>query len=285
MCLRQPLHDSFCLAVKEEHPVKTLLPVGIDADGFILNVARVCVQPEFQSLLADVCATLSQAAFGLHGIYLYGSVARGQAEIGVCDLDLSLILNEPPDESVLERLETARIALEQRHPQVTKVDFDIGHRAQVLALENRNSWGFWLKHHCRCVWGEDLAQHFEPFRPSRAIALAVNGDFEQALTAYLVRIEQASAEHARHRLQREASRALIRATHTLCADDEPMWPQTLEEYVALFVQQYPSMRVQIAYFLFEARNPSAECEAYSTRLRAFLSWMASAHTERNPANA
>ena len=262
-----------------------LQPAGVDADGYILTVADAPVQIEFQPLLADVCATLSQAAFGLHGIYLYGSVARGQAEVGVSDLDLSLILIEPPDAPVLERLEAARVALEQRHPHVTKIDFDIGDRAQVLTPENRNRWGFWLKHHCRCVWGDDLSLHFEPFRPSRAIALAVNGDFEQALTTYLLRIEQASSEHTRLRLQREASRALIRATHTLRADDAPMWPQTLEEYVALFVQQYPSMRVQIAYFLFEARNPSAECEAFSTRLRAFLDWMASAHRERNQANA
>ena len=262
-----------------------LQTTGVDADGFILTVADVPVQIEIQPVLADVCATLSQAAFGLHGIYMYGSVARGQAEVGVSDLDLSLILNDPPDASVLEQIETTRIALEQRHPQVTKIDFDIGHHAQVLAPENRNSWGFWLKHHCRCVWGEDLARHFDPFRSSRAIAMAVNGDFEQALTAYLVRIEQARTEHARHRLQREASRALIRATHTLRADDAHMWPHTLEEYVALFVQQYPSMRVQIAYFLFEARNPNAECEVFSTRLRAFLSWMVSVLRERNQSNA
>ncbi|WPN51604.1 nucleotidyltransferase domain-containing protein [Pseudomonas sp. P9_2] len=260
-------------------------PAGINADGYILTVADASIQSEFQPLLADICVTLSQPALGLHGIYLYGSIARGESEAGVSDLDLSLILVEPPDAPVLEQLESARLALEQRHPQVTKIDFDIGHRAQVLAPENRNSWGFWLKHHCRCIWGEDLSLHFEPFRPSRSIALAVNGDFEQALTAYLVRIEQAGTEHTRLGLQREASRALIRATHTLRAQDAQSWPQTLEDYVGLFVQHYPNMRVQIAYFLFEARNPSAEGEAFTTRLRAFLSWMVSALIERNQSDA
>ncbi|MBI6655594.1 nucleotidyltransferase domain-containing protein [Pseudomonas carnis] len=251
-------------------------PAGIDADGYILTVADGPIQPEFQPLLTDVCATLSRPEFGLHGIYLYGSIARGEGEIGTSDLDLSLILIEPPDAPVLEQLESARLALEQRHPHVTKIDFDIGHRAQVLAPENLNSWGFWLKHHCRCLWGEDLSLHFQPFRPSRAIALAVNGDFEQALTAYLVRIELASTEHTRYRLQREAARALIRATHTLRAEDAQIWPHTLEEYVGLFALHYPNMRVQIAYFLFEARNPSAEREVFTTRLRAFLSWLVAA---------
>ena len=263
----------------------TQKPAGIDGDGYILTVADGPIQPEFQPLLADVCATLSRPELGLHGIYLYGSIARGEGETGISDLDLSLILVEPPDAPVLEQLESARLALEQRHPHVTKIDFDIGHRAQVLAPENLNSWDFWLKHHCRCLWGEDLSLHVEPFRPSRAIALAVNGDFEQALTAYLLRIEQASTEHTRLGLQREASRALIRATHTLRAVDAQNWPQTLEDYVGLFVQHYPNMRVQIAYFLFEARNPSAEGEAFTTRLRAFLSWMVSALIERNQSDA
>ena len=35
------------------------------------------------------------------------------------------------------------------------------------------------------------------------------------------------------------------------------------------------MRIQIAYFLFEARNPSAEREAFFARLQVFVSWMVS----------
>ena len=161
---------------------------GLDADGFILTVADTPVQREYQPLLADVCASLSTEDLGLDGIYLYGSVARGCATPGVSDLDLTLVLREPATADLSARLEVVRCALEQRHPHVTKVDFDIGHRAQVVAAENRNSWGFWLKHQCRCLWGNDLSLQFERFRPSRDIALAVNGDFHTVLSAYLTRI-------------------------------------------------------------------------------------------------
>lgn len=34
-------------------------PGGIDADGYILTVPNVEVQPQFQDLLADVCMTLT----------------------------------------------------------------------------------------------------------------------------------------------------------------------------------------------------------------------------------
>lgn len=248
---------------------------GLDADGFILTVADTPVQREYQPLLADVCASLSTEDLGLDGIYLYGSVARGCATPGVSDLDLTLVLREPATADLSARLEVVRCALEQRHPHVTKVDFDLGHRAQVVAAENRNSWGFWLKHQCRCLWGNDLSLQFERFRPSRDIALAVNGDFHTVLSAYLTRIACANTETDRLRLQREASRKLIRSTQVLRSQEASTWPHTLEEHVAMFVREYPQRITHIAFFLFEARNPGATLENYTTRLRAFLDWMAS----------
>ncbi|WDU64772.1 nucleotidyltransferase domain-containing protein [Pseudomonas poae] len=248
---------------------------GVDAEGFILTVAETAVQPEFRSLLKDACASLSLPELGLDGIYLYGSVAQGNASPGVCDLDLTLVLREPPTSQVLAQLEEVRCDLQRRHAHVTKVDFDIGNRAEVLAPENSNSWGFWLKHHCRCLWGDDLSLHFERFRPSRAIALAVNGDFEAVLGDYVARIAHADTEQQRLRLQREASRKLLRATQVLRPEHELTWPQTLEEHVALFVQHYPAKVTQVAFFLFEARNPSAAGDNFCVRLLAFVAWMVS----------
>lgn len=102
---------------------------GVDAEGFILTVPHVPVQREFQPLLEAVCNVLSQPDLGVDGIYLYGSVARGDALPGVSDLDLTVVLGEPPTSAVLERLERVRCHLAVRYPQVTKVDFDIGSRA------------------------------------------------------------------------------------------------------------------------------------------------------------
>lgn len=252
---------------------------GIDAEGFILTVADRPVQLEYQPMLADACAALSRHDLGLDGIYLYGSVARGEATVGVSDLDLTLALRKPATADLLTRLEAVRCALEQRHSHVSKVDFDIGHRAQILAPEYRNSWGFWLKHQCRCLWGNDLSLQFELFRPSREIALALNGDFPAVLSDYLKRIACAETETQRFRLQREASRKLIRSTQVLRSEEISTWPHTLEEHVAMFVRGYPQHATQIAFFLFEARNPGATMENFSRRLRAFVHLMASPDAE------
>lgn len=248
---------------------------GIDADGFILPAPTVRLQPQFQALLDDACASLAQSGPLLDGIYLYGSIARGDARPGVSDLDLTLVLRDPPAAQEMQTLEAVRVSLEARHPEVIKIDFDIGWRTEVLAPENRFSWGYWLKHHCRCLWGNDLTERFEPFRPSLAIAKAVNADFEATLTRYATLIDNATSDAASCRLQREASRKLVRATHVLRPEHELRWPQTLDEHVELFVQRYPSLQPQADFFLSQAKKPACD-ETFSTRLREFLAWMVTA---------
>ncbi|AZF42886.1 hypothetical protein C4J87_2729 [Pseudomonas sp. R1-43-08] len=110
-------------------------------------------------------------------------------------------------------------------------------------------------------------------------AAPAQADFEpllmDVLTRYRTDIAQAENTSQRLCLQGEAASKLIRSTHTLRSPVASMCPQTLEDHVALFRQRYPTMITQIAYFLFEARNPSAEGEAFLLRLDAFLDWMAS----------
>lgn len=252
-----------------------LHPSGIDADGYILTLPNIDTQPQFQNLLADVCMTLTRSNPLLDGIYLYGSVARGDAMPAVSDLDLTLVLQSPPASQDLEILESKRRTLESRHTEVTKIDFDIGSRAEVLAADNQLSWGYWLKHHCRCLWGNDLSKRFDRFKPSRDIAMAVNGDFESVLTRYADLIDQAATPTQSLRLQREASRKLIRSTQVLRSEQDLMWPQTLEEHVELFVQHFPCMRMQICFFWSQARSPDAKPKEFTAQLRSFLHWMIS----------
>lgn len=157
---------------------------GVDAEGFIQSLPDQPLQPAFSPLVDELCAMLSRRFPALlDGLYLYGSVARGDARPGTSDLDVTLVLAWAPSPEERQRLEETRRALEARHPEVSKIDFDIGVLSEVLAPDNRYRWGFWLKHQCRCIWGNDLGLRFEPFRPSRTIALALNGDFPRCWKA------------------------------------------------------------------------------------------------------
>ena len=247
---------------------------GVDELGYILTIGDQPLQPEFQLLVADVLAALTaQLAHLIHSIYLYGSVARGDAVASRSDLDLTLVLHwaASPDES--RRLVSIRSALQAAHPEVVKIDFDIGILAHVTAADSVNSWGFWLKHHCRCLWGNDLAARFDLFKPSKAIALAVNRDLYEALDGYAERIEAASNRIEIQQLKRAAARKLIRATNILRSDDDLSWPQSLDNYADLFLSRYPAMADSISYFLSAASAAHDTSKDFVPRLRLFMNWL------------
>lgn len=253
--------------------MKDFGPRGIDSNGFILPAPNGPIQGEFEGLIQDACNTLvAQASNGLDSIYLYGSIASGIAKPGTSDLDLCIVLRHE-DENLRASIESARVLLEKRHPEVTKVDFDIGLHNEVLAPENLFSWGYWLKHHCLNLWGTDLAENFQRFKPSRDIAIAVNGDFSEVLEQYIARINtEGKFSNVRH-LQREAARKLIRSTNIFRTELDTDWPHTLEMHVALFLRTFPTMESQTNFFLTEAKNPTATPFMFTTRIEEFVSWM------------
>ncbi|WP_143751365.1 nucleotidyltransferase domain-containing protein [Collimonas sp. PA-H2] len=251
---------------------------GVDELGYILTVGHQPIQPAFQVLVADVLSALSSQFENLiHSIYLYGSVARGDAAVSRSDLDLTLVLLRAaaPDES--KQLESIRSALQAAHPEVVKIDFDIGILADVTAADSVNSWGFWLKHHCRCLWGNDLATGFDPFKPSKAIALAVNRDLHDAMDSYAKRIETASNRTEIQLLKRAAARKLIRATNILRSDDDLSWPQSLDNYADSFLRLYPAMADSINYFLSAASGAHDISDDFVMRLRSFTNWLRMQH--------
>lgn len=62
-------------------------------EGYLKTLPPVSLQPAFEQVVGEVVNGLRHALGNiLHSIYLYGSVARGNAVTGVSDLDVCVIL-------------------------------------------------------------------------------------------------------------------------------------------------------------------------------------------------
>lgn len=248
--------------------------MAVDAQGLILTVAEKPIQDSFLAVIDGVCQGLILRFEGLiHSIYLYGSVAEGRAVAFKSDLDVSIILNRQPRLAERAGLDQLQLELQVLHPIVSKIDFDLGTLDDVRAPQGKLSWGYWLKHHCRCIYGNDLSRDFQKFKPCRDIAIAVNGDFHQVLNLYLTRINAASCITDIMRLQREAARKLIRSTNVLRQRRDNDWPDTLEQYVAKFIERYPEQAAEIGIFLANASSEFAYDPDFSARLSSFNQWM------------
>lgn len=247
---------------------------GVDALGYIRCVGLAPVQPPFQAVVHALRAAVNGALADLvDSAYLYGSVARADAVPGRSDLDAVLLLARTPSGHELERVEATRLALEQRHAEVTKVDFDLGSLDEVQALENFTRWGFWLRHHCRCIAGPDRAQAFPRFRPSRAVALAVNGDFPEVLTDYARRIAALADGAQAGPLMRQAARKAIRATNVLRPMDSTFWPESIDDHLQQFAASFPESAGMLRFFATQQHPPHAPPQDFSRHLLCLVAWM------------
>lgn len=247
---------------------------GTDALGYIRTVGQAPIQLPFHT----VVEYLRQAVRGtladlVDSAYLYGSVARADALPRRSDLDVVLVLTNAPTAQDEGRIEAVRRAIEQQHAVVTKVDFDLGSLGEIQAPENFERWGFWLKHHCRCVSGPDRALAFPLFRPSRAIALAVNGDFRAVLTDYAGRIAAHAHTDPAIPLMRQAARKAIRAANVLRAEDSSYWPESISDHVQQFVTQFPGWSDEIRFLAEQQHQPRADPQDFALRLMRLVAWM------------
>ncbi|WP_110642906.1 nucleotidyltransferase domain-containing protein [Salinicola sp. CPA57] len=247
---------------------------NVTPQGYLTEPPCGPLQPAFVGIVDAACRALAdQLGARLDSVYVYGSVARGKAVPGTSDLDLTLLLSRPLTPDGQADLERLKATFERHHRGVSKIDFDVGTLSEALSPAHRHSWGYWLKHQCRYVWGTDRRGTLPRHKPSRAIALAVNGDFPKVLACYRQRLAATGAPKERRRLQREAARKLIRATHTLCHPAETRWPVTLEEHATLAVERYPARADDLGYFLRMAREPDGDADAFDTRLANVVEWM------------
>ncbi|MDI6958732.1 nucleotidyltransferase domain-containing protein [Pantoea sp. Pa-EAmG] len=256
--------------------------MAVDKNGFISQPDFGGFQPAFSQLVTDSVHQLTAAVPGLiHSIYVYGSLAEGRAIEMQSDADLTVIFSQQPGADAFEKIAAAKSALESHYPVISKIDIDPGVLDNVLLPENRDRWGYWLRHQCVCVYGEDLRERFEPFKPSRKIAIAVNGDFVTVLNDYISRMKPSLEPIKRHALQRAAARKAIRSTSILRDENDSDWPATLEEHCIKFNDRYPALVEEMDYLLSISQRPRGDIMAFASRISTFAYWLNAEFSTRN----
>ncbi|MCG9545561.1 nucleotidyltransferase domain-containing protein [Vibrio sp. Isolate33] len=210
---------------------------GLDKDGFIENLySSKNIAPEFQGVVnAVIDSLLSGLPNQIDGIYLYGSVPRGTAVVGHSDLDVSIVLNTPIGQKENRLFQHLSDTIPKTYPQVSKLDIDPGSLSEVLQPQEKFHWQFWLKHCCCCVWGNDLSIDFPRHKPSREIALALNGD----LSTFLEQMSLAFKTMTDADVAKVIGKKLVRAAYYFVAEKDGSWYTNLSQCTTVAKRYYP----------------------------------------------
>ncbi|MCA1179333.1 MULTISPECIES: nucleotidyltransferase domain-containing protein [unclassified Pantoea] len=248
--------------------------MAVDKNGFITEPVFSGFQHAFAPVVSDVVQKLSSdVPDKIHSIYVYGSLAEGKGREALSDLDLTVIFTRELNDLTAAKMQVVKAELEQQYSVISKIDIDPGVLDEVILPASANRWGYWLKHHCVCVYGEDLRERFKPFRPSRDIAVAVNGDFLTVLNGYISLMKPSLEPLQRHSLQRAAARKAIRSTSILRDENDPDWPASLEEHCAKFNDRYPALSEEMDYLLSISKRPRGDIMTFASRLSTFAYWL------------
>lgn len=212
--------------------------IGIDIDGYIINrTSKDKISYVYQKALDEIIDILRRCIGNkLHSIYLYGSVGRGEAILASSDIDLSVILKSP-----LTSLENKTLQKETRkfiynNHNIPKVDYDIGILEDVNKNENLYSWGFWLKHICTCIYGEDLSIQFPRMKPNINISKSLNMDIISTLKSYRKAIIE---EDFNNYTLLSALKRIVRGVYCLISVVDNSWSTNIQENLVIIQHYFP----------------------------------------------
>lgn len=217
---------------------------GIDADGYLTTGVDIDnIRPPYDAALADIQASATKAlGDNLIGLYLYGSVATGQARPPHSDIDLvALVGQDATDtcESLTERL-TLRHRSIAHDVAIGPLTIDQLHAKTDAGRAER----CFVKHYCIHLTGQDVRPELPRCRPDRALAREFIGDLDRHL-AILRTTKDARA----------TGRRLLMAAAVLYSLDAGTWSTAREIGAQLFAQHHPELRDDITRALGWASTP------------------------------
>ncbi|REE68717.1 nucleotidyltransferase-like protein [Paenibacillus taihuensis] len=220
---------------------------GLDSNGYIVSDVGLdkidnVYLPVIQESVASLATVFPQQ---LHGVYVYGSVARGEAVAVKSDLDLLVIFNNTLTSQEAEALQSLSENLSHRYRDLVRdvgiafIDLDY-----VVDSQNYDEQAF-LKELCVCVHGEDLRPRFGPYKLTSEIAIRFNGDMGAALPRTTSRLREASSDNDFKTIAERFARKLIRTNYSMVMLRSQIWTTRLHEQADVFLHHFPQKEAVI----------------------------------------
>ncbi|MBV7262439.1 nucleotidyltransferase domain-containing protein [Photobacterium sp. WH24] len=243
----------------------TFLPV-IDNNRPFQPVFQPCINETLQHLGVLFKDTL-------HSVYLAGSVARRDAVPGQSDLNLTLVFERPLNDLEKSRLHSLSTHIARRYRAVKRLDIRLAITRDVLSLDGIFQWGFWLRHCCVCLKGDDLSGRFGAFEPSWDAAKSLNGPFEPILIEYREKILKTRVPEHYLDYCEYIGKKMLWTAYTLVFHREKVLALSVREATDLFLNNYPDKAVDVerAYILMSRTQVPKKASLFL--MQGFGQWL------------
>lgn len=253
---------------------------GLDPNGFIVSDVSIekidhVYMPCIQESIERLKDLFHQQ---LHSVYVYGSVARGEAVAIKSDLDLIAMFDGKLSSFKLAELKKLAGELSGKyHSLVRDVGIAVAYYDYTMDPSNYYENAF-LKELCVCVYGADVGEEFGPYKLTSEIAIRFNGDICDALTRTLNRLKTASAKDFKT-ISQNFSRKLIRTYYSMVMLRSQIWTTRLDEQSEVFIHHFPDKESIICTLINWIAEPPTDRDTVNELFKSEGEW-ASANFER-----
>ncbi|MDY7224619.1 nucleotidyltransferase domain-containing protein [Halalkalibacterium halodurans] len=234
---------------------------GLDSNGFIVSdVSKDKIAKVYVPCICESVERLRDLFHQqLHSVYVYGSVARGEAIALKSDLDLIAMFDGQLSSVQMAELKKLAGELSQAYCSLVR-EVGIAVTSYDYTVDPSNYYeSAFLKELCVCVYGEDVGERFGPYKLTSEIAIRFNGDICESLTRALTRLEAASNEEFKPCTQSFA-RKLIRTFYSMVMVRSQIWTTRLHEQSEVFIHHFPDKESMVRTLLKWIDEPPTDRE-------------------------
>lgn len=218
---------------------------GIDDRGLVVTgVSRDHLAAPYTAILAALVERVEHwLGDGLHGLYLYGSVATGQARPPTSDIDLFAVTIG----DIGDRLAAVSDEFQRRHRDVVR-----GMAISTVALDDVMAPGLagraercFVRHYTVCLVGHDLRPELPPCRADGELATGFNGELADVPQRVRACLDQTDDPTARGWSVAYGSRRVLMAAATLLAVERGEWSTDRGRGAELLADAAPDLAADV----------------------------------------
>jgi uncharacterized protein len=244
---------------------------GITDDGYIATGADWAhISPRYRALIGECRKPLAdRLGDSLVALFVYGSVATGQAQAPASDLDLLAVLQD-------ETPAAAEMAadLSARHKGFVR---EVGIATTTLSAAFEDSaaalgWRAFIHHYCVHVSGRDLGSELGPFKANAEMAWAFNSDVGEAVAAQIAALHAHPSQAAG--VGRTSARKLLLAGASLVSALDGIWTTDRGIAARRLRADYPNQAGMVDRLAAWSEECDAGADEVASVIKSCLDWIA-----------
>lgn len=264
--------------------VKIGYTLPVDARGFIVRRAspNQIVSP-WRSLIDEITRAY-RIHWGdrVHSIYIRGSVAAGQAILGISDVDSFAVVSGDYTQCDRSWFDAFNREIVIRYPFCKGVELSAISRDRLLDCSDEGYWGLrmLIATQSACIWGEDISEDLPRFKPdidAVSHAFDLRDDLRQVtsdLSEIVPQMPPGERSAYTQKICRWIMKRIVRSGFEIVMEKKQCYTRDLYPCYQLFAESYPSRKSEMYRALTWAIEPTDDSQAIVDFLNDFGTWLA-----------